>query len=78
MELKEINREIIDAVRELKQVVEVSVDRSKCQLLVAVDDAETATPDVVTSIVYAGGRVLSANLVRPSLEEAYLKLLREP
>jgi len=78
VELKEINQEIIDAVGGLKQVEEVSVDRSKLQLLVAVDDAETATPDVIGSIVYAGGRVLSANLLRPSLEEAYLRLLREP
>lgn len=77
VELKETNRKIIDAVRGLKQVREVSVDSSRLNLLVAIDDSVLATPEVVRSIVYAGGMVLSANMVRPSLEEAYLKLLKE-
>lgn len=77
VELKETNRKIIDAVRGLKQVREVSVDSSRLSLLVAIDDSVLATPEVVRSIVYAGGMVLSANMVRPSLEEAYLKLLKE-
>ena len=76
-ELKETNRKIIDAVRGLKQVREVSVDSSGLNLLVAIDDSVLATPEAVRSIVYAGGMVLSANMVRPSLEEAYLKLLKE-
>lgn len=77
VELKKINQEIIDAVTGLQQVGEVSVDRPKLKLLVAVDDAERVTPDVIRSIVYAGGDVLSVNLVRPSLEEAYMRLVKE-
>ena len=42
-----------------------------------VDDIESATPLVVRSIVQVDGLILSVNAVQPSLEEAYLKLVKE-
>ena len=35
-----------------------------------------ATPEIVRSIVEAEGQILSVNVLRPSLEEAYLKLIK--
>jgi ABC-2 type transport system ATP-binding protein len=75
--LRSLNRKIIEAVKELKHVREVNADDSVARLMVAVDDIEAATPEVIRSIIYADGMVLSANIVRPSLEEAYLKLVSE-
>jgi ABC-2 type transport system ATP-binding protein len=75
--LRSLNRKIIEAVKELKHVREVNADDSVARLMVAVDDVEAATPEVIRSIIYADGMVLSANVVRPSLEEAYLKLVSE-
>lgn len=75
--LKELNQKIIGAVKELNQVREVNVDDSGSRLMITLDDAQSATPDVVRSIVYADGMVLSVNVLRPSLEEAYLKLVKE-
>jgi len=75
--LKKLNQKIIEAVKELKQVREVDVDNSASQLVITLDDVKSAAPEVVRSIVYAGGMVLSVNVLRPSLEEAYLKLVKE-
>jgi len=75
--LRSLNRKIIEAVKELKHVREVNADDSVARLMVAVDDIEVATPEVIRSIIYADGMVLSANVVRPSFEEAYLKLVSE-
>lgn len=75
--LKRVNQKIVDAVRELKQVLEINVDSSGCRLIITMKEAESATPEVVRSIVYTGGMILSVNVLRPSLEDAYLKLVEE-
>ena len=75
--LKKLNQRIIEAVKDLKLVKEVNMDDSATRLLIAVEDVEAATPEVVRSIVYAEGKVLSVNVLQPSLEEAYIKLVRE-
>ncbi len=75
--LRKLNQKIIEAVREIKQVREVNVDKSASGLIITLDDVKSATPKVVRSVVYAGGMVLSVNVLRPSLEEAYLKLVKE-
>jgi ABC-2 type transport system ATP-binding protein len=73
--LREAPRGVIEAVEALGQVSEVILDSPASRLLVKVDDAESAAPLVVRSIVQAGGMILSVNAVQPSLEEAYLKLV---
>lgn len=75
--LKQVTLPILNTVRELKQVKDVQVDKSNTKLQITLDDVETTTPKVVRSIVYAEGRVRSVRVLRPSLEEAYLKLVQE-
>jgi ABC-2 type transport system ATP-binding protein len=77
VQLKEAPRRVIEAVEALEQVSEVILDSPASRLLVRVDDAESAAPLVVRSIVRAEGMILSVNAVQPSLEEAYLKLVGE-
>ncbi len=75
--LSKLNQKIIEAVRKLKQVSEVSINDSSTGLLITVDDVKSATPEIVRNIVHADGMVLSVNILRPSLEEAYLELVKE-
>jgi ABC-2 type transport system ATP-binding protein len=75
--LKKLNPEIIEAVKKISQVTLVNADKSASILTITLDDAHSGTPEVVKKIVEADGLVLSVNILRPSLEEAYLKLIRE-
>ena len=75
--LKKLNQKIVAAVRELSGVLEVNVDDSASRLMVTLGDVQSVTPDVVRTVVHAGGMVLSVSVLRPSLEEAYLKLVKE-
>jgi ABC-2 type transport system ATP-binding protein len=52
------------------------VKQQEATLLVSVQDSRVATPEIVRSIVEAQGQILSVNVLRPSLEEAYLKLIK--
>jgi len=73
--LKAVSRKIVAAAEKHSQKA-VSVDEQACSLMVTVDDARAATPELVRDIVKAGGMVLSVNVLKPSLEEAYLKLVK--
>jgi ABC-2 type transport system ATP-binding protein len=75
--LKTINHKIIDAAKKYSHVKEVSVDEQACSLMITVEDAKSATPEIVRNIVNANGMILSVNVLRPSLEEAYIKLIKE-
>lgn len=75
--LKAIDRKIVDAAKKHSQVKEVSVDEQASSLLITVEDARAAAPEIVRNIVNANGMILSVNVLRPSLEEAYLKLVKE-
>ena len=75
--LKKTDQAILRAVKEVEQVREISADDTSGTLLIAVDNLAESAPEIVTKIVYAGGKVLEVNIHRPSLEEAYLKLVRE-
>ncbi len=75
--LKEINREMVDKVRNLVLVEGVEVDERSTRLLVTADDIQAVAPYVVKTLVGAGAMVMRVNVFLPSLEEAYLKLVRE-
>lgn len=75
--LKKLNHEIIEAVRRREYVLEVNADYSASKLMITLDNLELATPEVVRTIVFGGGLILSVNVLRPSLEEVYLKLIKE-
>jgi len=77
VKLKKLDQSIVRAVKDIEQVREVSADDVAGSLLITVDDLVGSTPEIVRKIVHAGGMVLAVNTLRPSLEEAYLKLVRE-
>ena len=73
--LKLGSAEAADAVRRLAFVRSLKADESR--LLIAIDDPNSGTPEIVDAIVRAGGRILSVNPLKPSMEEIYLKLIVE-
>jgi len=73
--LRKADERIVRSVESLEQVSAVSLDAEPGRMVISLSDVEEATPLVVRSIVEAGGMVLSVNVVEPSLEEAYLKLV---
>jgi ABC-2 type transport system ATP-binding protein len=52
-----------------------SLQKNGAKLLITLDDADAATPDIVTAIIGAGGQILSVNILTQTLEDAYLKLI---
>lgn len=75
--LKKVDPKIIEAARRVSHVEQVDVDESDSSLRIVLDDVNESTPAVVKSIVDAGGLVIGVHVLRPSLEEAYLKLIKE-
>jgi hypothetical protein len=73
--LRKADEGIVRSVEALEQVSGVSLGGEPGRMVVSLSDVEEATPLVVRSVVEAGGMVLSVNVVEPSLEEAYLKLV---
>jgi ABC-2 type transport system ATP-binding protein len=76
VDLTEVTGRIIQALKANRKVKEVNTKPEEPSLLVSVEDIRGATPEVVRSIVEADGQILSVNSFRPSLEEAYLKLIK--
>ena len=74
--MKKLDSGIVEAVKKVNQAKEVKADASVATLTVTLDDSQSGTPEIVKKIVEAGGLVLGVNILRPSLEEAYLKLIR--
>jgi len=75
--LKKLDEQIIEAVKGVKQAKAISIDDTAARLLITVKDPSAVTPEIVRRIVSADGMILSVNILRPSLEEAYLKLVKE-
>jgi len=71
-----LNQKIVDAVKESDLAREVVADDSAGTMTITVDDYESSAPEIVRRIVAADGRIHSVDRVRPSLEEAYLKLVK--
>ncbi len=75
--LTRVNSKIVAAIKANSKVKEVNIKQQEATtLLISVDDTRSATPEVVRAIVEAEGQILSVNVFRPSLEEAYLKLIK--
>jgi ABC-2 type transport system ATP-binding protein len=73
--LRKSDERIVRLVESLDQVSAVSLDAEPGRMVISLSDAEEATPLIVRSIAQAGGMILSVNVLEPSLEEAYLKLV---
>ena len=74
MQLKQVNEPIIDALRRLnvKNMV-----REGNGLTVDVEEPEDENPAMVRAVVGAGGDVVSVSVMGSTLEDAYLKLVRD-
>jgi ABC-2 type transport system ATP-binding protein len=74
IQLKQVNDAILDALKKL-QVKNVVKQGNK--LTVDVVNPEEENPDIVNAIVAAGGRIEAVSILSSSLEDAYLKLVKE-
>ncbi|MCL4429837.1 MAG: DUF4162 domain-containing protein [Chloroflexi bacterium] len=72
--LTQVTSKILAAVNAASLTKEVK--QQQTTLLVSVEDARLATPEIVRAIVEAEGQILSVNVLRPSIEDAYLKLVK--
>ena len=73
--LKNLDVKILDGLRQLEAVKEVTV-QNQDQLILTLSDMDNDVPNVVRSIGQSGGMVLSVNNSQPTLEETYLRLIR--
>jgi ABC-2 type transport system ATP-binding protein len=76
VDLTQVTDRIVSALKANSKVKEVNAKPEEPSLLVSVQDIHSATPEVVRAIVEADGEILAVNSFRPSLEEAYLKLIK--
>jgi len=72
--LIQVTPKIVAAIKANENTISVKQEQST--LLITVKDARLATPEIVGAIYEAEGKILSVNTLRPSLEEAYLKLIK--
>ncbi len=72
--LEHVDDRILEAVRS-KHPKGIEVEGNS--LVVELSDPDRDTPDVISAIVAAGGKLKSVNEAGASLEDVYLKLVRE-
>jgi ABC-2 type transport system ATP-binding protein len=74
IQLEQTNDAVLNAVRKLK-LGDVSADGNKLTISTADPEKDNAT--ILDAVFRAGGRIQSVNVVGSTLEDAYLKLVRE-
>jgi ABC-2 type transport system ATP-binding protein len=73
--LEKVSDSVVAAIKGLGTVKNVRVSDNK--LILDTDNPEKDNPDVVRSIVNAGGNIQYVTELRSTLEDVYLKLIRE-
>ena len=73
--LESITESVMNAVKKLPVVKKIRTSENK--LILDMDDPEKDNPQLVRTIVTAGGNVQYVTELRSSLEDVYLKLIRE-
>ncbi|MEM4244243.1 MAG: DUF4162 domain-containing protein, partial [Candidatus Bathyarchaeia archaeon] len=73
--LKKVTDAVLVAVQKLSAVKAVRAADNK--LILDMDDPERDNPEVVRAVVKAGGDVQYVTELRSTLEDVYLKLIRE-
>ena len=73
--LESVSDAIVASVQKLSTVKSVRTSDNK--LILDIDDPEKDNPDVVRAIVEAGGNIQYVTELRSTLEDVYLKLIRE-
>jgi len=76
VDLTQVTGKIVAALKANRKVKDVNAKPEEPSLLVSVEDIRSTAPEVVRAIVEADGQILAVNSYRPSLEEAYLKLIK--
>jgi len=74
--LLKIDENLLRKIHSLNFVKKVELDNSHNKLLITIDDIKSSTPEIIRNIVYNGGEILSVGALYPSLEDAYLKLVK--
>ena len=74
IQLKQVNDAILEALNKL-QIKNVVKEGNK--LTVDIVNPEEENPDIVNAVVAAGGRIEAVSSLSSSLEDAYLKLVKE-
>ncbi len=74
IQLRQVNEMILDSLEKL-QVKNVVKEGN--QLTVDIENPQEENPDIINAIVAAGGRIETVTVTSSSLEDAYLKLVKE-
>ncbi len=74
VQVEQLNNSMLGAIRQWLPG-KVSVDGTK--IAVEVPDPDGQVPDIIEAVVKSGGRIRSAGVVGSTLEDTYLKLVRE-
>ena len=74
IQLRQVSEAILDS---LKRIEVKNMVKEGNKLTVDVVNPEEENPDMVNAIVAAGGRIETVTVTSSSLEDAYLKLVRE-
>lgn len=72
--LEEVNDKIINAIKTLNPK---NVEKEGNKLIIELNNPEKETPFIISAIVSAGGKIKSVNETSATLEDVYLKLVRE-
>jgi ABC-2 type transport system ATP-binding protein len=73
--LGSVSNDVVASVEKLNAVKNLRISDNK--LILDIDDPEKDNPDVVRAIVEAGGNIQYVTELRSTLEDVYLKLIRE-
>jgi len=73
--LKEINDDIINLLKSLSFINDMQITDNK--IITELRDPEVNNPEIVKSIVHAGGEIIYINRMKHSLEDVYLSIVRE-
>lgn len=74
IQLEKINEKIISA---LQQANYSNIESLSNKLLIEVSDPEKENPKIIDTIISVGGKIQFVTEFNPSLEEIYLKLIKE-
>lgn len=75
--LETISPKLVKATKKVNDVKQVTVDEESCKLTITMENAQSGTPKIVKNLVEAEGLILGVKVVRASLEDVYLKLIKE-
>ena len=74
IQLRQVSEAILNSLKKLKVKNLLKEDN---RLTVDIENPTEENPDIINAIVAAGGRIETVTVTSSSLEEAYLKLVRE-